>query len=55
MQSVDDKIKFIAIPIGEQDQQVNVTPNPVLFCTRSFWDHTSNEKEDPNPPLFPNG
>ena len=44
MHYIDDKLQFIVIPIGSQYQQVNVTPESILFRMSSFWDRMSNEK-----------
>ena len=37
-----EKLLFVAIPIGPQAQQVNVTPDSVRLRMRSFRDRTSN-------------
>ena len=37
-----DKQLFIDIPLGSQDQQVNMTPDSVQSRMRSFWGRISN-------------
>ena len=37
-----EKLRFIALPIGAQYQQVNVTPDSVWSSTHSFQDRTIN-------------
>ena len=55
--STETKLLFIAIPIGPQPQQVNVTPNSVRSRMRSFQDQMSNslywKTISPNPFSLP--
>ena len=44
MHYIDDKLQFIVIPIWAQYQQVNNTPDSILFHMSSFWDQMSNRK-----------
>ena len=55
MHYIDYKLQFIVIIIGEQDQQVNMTPDSILFHMSSFWDRMSNGKTFTSTPLFPKG
>ena len=54
--SYDEKLLFIAIPIGAKYQQGNMTPGNIWSRTRSSWDQTSNSLtckiiSQPTPPL----
>ena len=40
--SYDEKLLFIAIPIGAKAQQENMPPVNIWSRTRSSWDQTSN-------------
>ena len=50
MHYIDDKIQFIAIPVGSQSQQVNMTPDSIFFHVSYCWDRMSIGKYFPASP-----